>query len=133
MSGRIYSYAELYMHGKDKEVFEVVYSPLKQFEGRKYVIRQTMSGGKVIKSEGNYDDTSIESIIVPTGAFTASKFKKQTAFKAITLSDALTRIERGDTVYLGDSKKAIERYTDFEDTALMDFDDLFNFEFFIKA
>ncbi|MGG0487215.1 hypothetical protein ABEY65_28095 [Priestia aryabhattai] len=133
MSTRLYSLAELYMHGKDKEVFEAVHSPFKQFEGRKYVIKQTKAGGKIIKREGSYDDCTLESIAVHSGAFTATRFKKVDAYKKITLSDALSRIEAGDTVYLGDSKKAIERFTDFEDTALMDFDDLFNFDFFIKS
>ena len=132
MAERLYTFGELYIHGKDKEVYEVVYSPLSQYIGRRFVIRGSIQGGNVLKFENMYDASGESSLVTPTASLTGSKFKKVEGYKKITLSDALARIERGDEVYLGAGKTRIGRYTDISDTYIVDFDDLFEADFYIK-
>ena len=132
MAERLYTYGELFMHGKDKEVYEVVHSPLNQYIGRRYIIRNSIHGGTTLKHEHMYDSASEVALATPTASLTGSKFKKLETYKKITLSDALARIERGDSVFLGAGKTPIGRYTDISDTYLVDFDDLFEADFYIK-
>jgi hypothetical protein len=133
MAERLYTYGELFMHGKDKEVYEIVHSPLRNYVGRRFVIRNSIHGGTILKHEHMYDNASEMALATPTASLTGSKFKKVDGYKKITLSDALARIERGDDVFLGAGKQPIGRYTDIEDTYLTDFDDLFEADFYIKA
>ncbi|MDR7207639.1 hypothetical protein [Priestia megaterium] len=132
MAERLYTYGELFIHGKDKEVYEVAHSPLSNYVGKRFVIRGAIHGGNTLKHESMYDNVSETALVTPTSALTGSKFKKVEAYTKITLSNALARIERGDEVYLGAGKTRIGRYTDISDTYIVDFDDLFEADFYIK-
>lgn len=130
----ILKYWELFEYGTDGEIYEIIESPVSDFLGNQVQLKGDHSTGVVLKRVGTYHDNSSETLVTSYGAVTGATFRRIENYVEISLSEALDRMRNHETVYLkyyGDYT-VVERYTDFEDIDLVDFDDLMDAEFYIK-
>ncbi|MGD2330722.1 hypothetical protein ACP8H5_21275 [Bacillus subtilis] len=130
-----YKYHELFQYGDDKDVFEIIHSPVESYEGMKVVMKRTNTG-LVMKENGGYEDDSMCTVVVPVGAITGATFKRVSYYKEV---DTFTALEELNSVYGKDVfvKKhgeymSIGKYTVLEDIGIVDFSDLLAKTFYVK-
>ncbi|MDE1381240.1 hypothetical protein PVN23_21845, partial [Bacillus licheniformis] len=64
-----YKFHELFQFGEDKDVFEIIHSPVAGYEGMKVVMKRTNTG-LVMKDNGSYEDDDMNTVVIPVGAIT---------------------------------------------------------------
>lgn len=137
--GSYYSYWELFRYAKDGDYFELVESPVLEFEGTRVVMKEIPNGGIVMKRAGTYEDDSSDTLVTPYGALTGGMWKRLVKKKKkveITLAEALERINVDlpvKAVTPCGIEVSVSEYTDFSDLGVYDFDDLFDVKFYVEV
>ncbi|PGS22390.1 hypothetical protein COC59_20555 [Bacillus cereus] len=134
-TGSEYAFWELFRYGEDTNIFEIVESPLPNFKGNRYVMKQTKTG-TILKNFGTYDSDKYDDIVVPVGAVTGATFKRVEQFVPVHIGDAMNELkEEKHNVFVQDKNGHFERvhlYTDLDEIEVIDFRHLLARQFFIK-
>ena len=133
---KLYELWEIYKDGKNGEVYEVAQCVVPSYIGEKV---------KVFTSEGNYkalveadadvDYADSKSLVTMYGCLGTAKYRKVEAYKPITLSEAIYKLENYRTVYVSDDAgeiKTLCKYTDLEDVGIYTIADLMDANFYVK-
>lgn len=122
-----YKFHELFQFGEDKDVFEIIHSPVDEYEGMKVVMKRTNTG-LVMKENGCYEDDDMRTVVTPVGAITGATFKRVSYYKEVDAFTALEELKSvfGKDVFVKDSGKymKIGRYSELDHLGIADFDDL---------
>ncbi|MDA2738412.1 hypothetical protein PDQ75_24985 [Bacillus cereus group sp. Bc015] len=134
-TGSEYSYWEVFRFGQDKDIFEIVETGVERFKGLRVVMKQVPSG-LVMKHLNTYDTDNGDDIVVPFGGITGATFKRVETYEPISLPEALEELKNDKrNVYIKDidgKLNLVSQYAVFERIGIVDFNDLFSKEFFIK-
>ncbi|WP_145616315.1 hypothetical protein [Bacillus licheniformis] len=133
-----FTYWEVFKYAKDRDVFEIVSSPA-DAKGR-VLMKESPSGGLVMKKPGTYDSSDTSNIILPTPAITGAVFKRVEQFTPISSMQALEKIKKDQDVYFKDDDDddrwiRVNAYSDWESLGyrgISDFEDFFNTQFFVR-
>ncbi|MCY8256401.1 hypothetical protein MOC12_20800 [Bacillus spizizenii] len=130
-----YKFHELFQFGEDKDVFEIIHSPVSGYEGMKVVMKRTNTG-LVMKDNGSYEDDDMSTVVIPVGAITGATFKRVSYYKEVDAFTALEELKStfGKDVFIKEygEYKAIGKYTDLDTLGIADFDDLLSKDFYTK-
>ncbi|APT46601.1 hypothetical protein [Bacillus safensis] len=141
--GEIFETWEILKNGKNGEVFEIVHCALPVHIGlQARVTEETDHRGSfksLVKAEAKPDDKDSSNLIQMYGCIVTAQWRKveMYSYSSLSLHLALRMLAAGKTVYVkskdsSSEYKAVNRYTDFEDIGVLDFDDLANKSFYKK-
>ncbi|MGF9741618.1 hypothetical protein ABEX38_30070 [Priestia megaterium] len=131
-----YTYWEVFRYAEDKDVFEIIKSPVSAFEGRRVIMKLKDGYGAIMKDYGQYHNDSSDSLILPYGAVTGATFQRVEDYKEVDFRQALTHLKDGSKpVYTEDSdgeKFRLNMYDSFGKHEIYDFEDLLLQKYYIK-
>lgn len=135
-TGSEYKYWEVIRYGEDKDIFEIVETPISHFKGERYIMQQSTKSGIVMKPVDKYGTDNGDDIITPYGGITGATFKRVEQFTPVTVGEAVEEIKEDKrNVYVQDKNGHFERvtvWTGLDEIEVADFGDLLNRNFFIK-
>jgi hypothetical protein len=126
------TYVELLTDAKNKEVYEIVDSPLRHVIGNKYVVKKSQFDSNIIKKEGTYDSNFSEDVLLPTGGIVVSKFRRVFQWVDATVQEAIDAAMNGEDVKVIQNNgisHIFGRYTSLKDVGIDDLDDLHRYTF----
>lgn len=130
-----YTFPELFQFGEDKDIFEIIQSPVSGYEGMEVVMKRTNTG-LVMKKNGCYEDDDMSTVVIPVGAITGAKFRRVSFYKGLDAIEALEELKSpvGKTIFIkeNDEYKRIGRYSELYHFGISDFDDLLSMKFYTK-
>ncbi|PDY93234.1 hypothetical protein CON09_08385 [Bacillus anthracis] len=135
-TGSEYKYWEVFRYGEDKDIFEVIDSPISEFIGERYVMKQTKASGVVMKRLGTHDTDNGEDIVKPFGGITGATFKRVEQFLPVHIGDAMNELKEDKrNVFVQDKNGHFERvsiWTGLDEIEVDDLGALLSRQFFIK-
>jgi hypothetical protein len=133
------TYGEVMQLADDKDIFEIVSSPVDRYIGMRVQIKKTRVSegfGAIMKNIGTYHDDGASTIVIPYGAITGAHFRRVDVYTEIDIRDALTHLKNRDKdVYLEDNGHytKLEKYDSLRDLDFYDFDDLLLQKYYIEG
>lgn len=135
-TGSEYAYWEVIRYGEDKDIFEIIETPIPSFKGSRYIMQQSSKSGIVMKPVDKYGTDNGEDITIPYGGITGATFKRVEQFLPVSIGEAMEEIKEDKrNVFVQDKNGHFERvtvWTGLDEIEVLDFQDLFNRNFFIK-
>jgi len=133
------TYGEVMQLANDKDIFEIVSSPVDRYINMRVQIKKTRQSegfGAIMKNIGTYHDDGASTIVIPYGAITGAHFKRVDVYSEIDIRQALTHLmNRDKAVYIEERGHftQIERLDSLRDLDIYDFDDLLLQKYYIES
>jgi len=133
------TYGEVMQLANDKDIFEIVSSPVSRYLNMRVQIKKTRESegfGAIMKNIGTYHDDGASTIVIPYGAITGAHFRRVDVYTQIDIRQALTHLkDRDKDVYLqeGSHYTKLEKFDSLRDLDIYDFDDLLLQKYYIES
>lgn len=138
------TYGEVMQLANDKDIFEIVSSPVDRYINMRVQIKKTRQSegfGAIMKNIGTYHDDGASTIVIPYGAITGAHFRRVDVYTEIDIRQALTHLKNRDkdvfihqySIQDNGHYTKLEKFDSLRDLEIYDFDDLLLQKYYIEG